>query len=89
LDGGHVLYSLEPSRQAFAARVFLAALLPLGFVWWGWWAWALAVLILHRGRVAHPRVLQGGPGIGVVRALLAWVLIATFLLTFVPRPIGL
>ena len=89
LDGGHVLYAFEPRRHGFAARAFLLALLPLGFLWWGWWAWAAVVLLLHRGRVDHPRVIQGEPDIGRVRGALAWLLIAMFFLTFVPVPITL
>lgn len=87
LDGGHVLYALFPGRQERFARLFFLALVPLGLLWWGWWAWAALVLFLHRGRVGHPSVLQPAPGIGRSRTVVGWVLIATFLLTFVPVPI--
>ena len=89
LDGGHVLYALQPRRYTLAARGFLLALVPLGFVWWGWWAWAVVVLVLHRGRIEHPPVIQHEPTIGPVRRTLGWALIAMFFLTFVPMPIHL
>lgn len=89
LDGGHVLYALDPRGHALSARLFLLSLLPLGLLWWGWWAWAAVVLVLHRGRVDHPRVIQGEPGIGRVRRVLAVTLILIFFLTFVPVPVSL
>jgi len=89
LDGGHVLYAVSPRRAALGARLFLAALLPLGLVWWGWWAWALIVVAIHRGRIQHARVLQPGPGLGPRRRILGWLVIAVFFLTFVPVPVHL
>ncbi len=89
LDGGHVLYALFPERHHHFARLFLLTLVPLGILWWGWWGWAALVLVLHRGRVGHPRVVQPGPGVGAFRMVLGWLLIAAFLLTFVPVPIQL
>ena len=89
LDGGHILYALAPRRHALAARTFLLCLIPLGLVWWGWWAWAAVVLVVNRGRVGHPTVLQQEPAIGPLRRVLGWALIAVFLLTFVPVPLHL
>jgi Zn-dependent protease len=89
LDGGHVIYAFSPQRHVLAARAFLVALVPMGFAWWGWWVWAGAILLLHRGRVKHPAVIQQGPGIGSRRRLLAWLLIGVFFLTFVPVPLDL
>lgn len=89
LDGGHILYALAPERHARAARLFLLCLIPLGLLWWGWWAWAVVVLLVNRGRVAHPRVLQQEPSLGPLRRALGWLLIAIFLITFVPVPLHL
>jgi Zn-dependent protease len=89
LDGGHVLYSLFPRAHARLARLFLVSLVPLGLLWWGWWGWLALVLVLHRGRVGHPPVLQVEPDVGGTRRVLGWLLILTFLLTFVPVPIEL
>ena len=89
LDGGHVLFALRPGSAGLFAWAFLIALVPLGFVWWGWWAWAVVVLVVNRGRIRHPRVVQGEAPIGGVRGLLGWALIAVFFMTFVPVPIRL
>ena len=72
-----------------AARGFLLALVLLGFLWWGWWAWAVVVLVLHRGRVEHPPVILHEATIGPARGLLGWMLIAMFLVTFLPVPLNL
>ena len=87
LDGGHVLYAMHPGRSTRAARWFMVALIPLGFVWWGWWAWAGVIAVLHRGRVAHPPVIQHAPEIGRTRSVLGALLILIFFLTFVPVPL--
>jgi len=89
LDGGHVLYSLFPRGHVRLARLFLLSLLPLGLLWWGWWGWAALVLVVHRGRVGHPSVIQAAPELGRARRVIGWMLIATFFLTFVPIPIQL
>lgn len=89
LDGGHVLYALFGDRQSRAARWFLLALVPLGFLWWGWWVWALLVAALHRGRMGHPALAQAGPGIGKKRTAVAWLMIFVFFITFVPIPLHL
>jgi membrane-associated protease RseP (regulator of RpoE activity) len=89
LDGGHILYALAPQRHSWAARGFLVALFPLGLLWWGWWGWAAIVLVLHRGRVGHPRVVQQESDIGRARRAVGWALIAIFFLTLVPVPLKL
>ena len=89
LDGGHVLYAMHPGRSVRAARLFMLALVPLGFLWWGWWGWGVLIAFLHRGRVAHPPVIQNAPEIGPARRLLGAALIVVFFLTFVPVPLRL
>ncbi len=89
LDGGHVLYAFAKGRQSRVAGWFLAVLVPLGFLWWGWWVWAILIAVLHRGRMRHPEVAQDKPEIGRTRTALAWIVIGVFFLTFVPVPIKL
>ena len=87
LDGGHILYALAPDRHRAAARAFFVFLIPLGVLWWGWWAWGLLVLLVNRGRVDHPAVIQRQAGLGPLRQTLAWVLIFVFFLTLIPVPL--
>ena len=67
----------------------MLALFPLGFLWWGWWAWALLIALLHRGRINHPPVVQAEESIGRARRTLGWLLVAIFFLTFVPVPLNI
>jgi len=87
LDGGHILYAIAPHHHQRAARVFFLCLIPLGFIWWGWWAWAALVLLVNRGRVEHPTVIQRQAGVGLFRRILGWALIGMFFLTLVPVPL--
>lgn len=89
LDGGHILYALVPKHQSTAARLFMVALLPLGFLWWGWWAWALLIAVMHRGRLNHPAVVQPEKHIGRTRRILGLALVIIFFLTFVPVPLNI
>jgi membrane-associated protease RseP (regulator of RpoE activity) len=90
LDGGHILYCLwEQPGQVRAAGLFVAALVPLGFVWWGWWLWGGAALLVNRGRLRHPPVVQPAVPLTPLRAFLARAAIVIFFLTFVPVPLHL
>jgi len=85
LDGGHMLYVLF-GRQA-AQRVLpfiLVALVGLGFVWSGWWLWAMIIFIL--GRAYAEPLDQITPLDGRRRALAVLALIL-FVLTFTPVPL--
>ena len=64
-------------------------LIPLGELWWGLWLWAGLALLVGRGRLSHPKVLQPQIGLGGVRTFVAWSAILMFVLTFVPLPIRL
>ena len=89
LDGGHILYCLwEQPGQVRAARVFVAALVPLGAIWWGWWLWGGAALLVNRGRLRHPPVVQPLVPLTRTRALVARFTILIFFLTFVPVPLS-
>lgn len=87
LDGGHILHALSAPLQRRMGRLGLLVLLPLGFLWAGWWVWAFVILALSRRRIAHPPVLQEGVPLDRVRTWLARLAILVFVLTFVPIPI--
>jgi hypothetical protein len=90
LDGGHILYSLwDQPGQERAARAFVLLLIPLGMLWWGWWVWGAAALLVNRGRLRHPPVLQPLVPLDPRRRRLAWFAILIFFLTLPPIPIAL
>jgi Zn-dependent protease len=87
LDGGHALFAAAPRIQRRLALVFWLALAVLGwFTWTGWLFWALVVVVLSRGSLAHPPVLHGDRPLPPSRAIMAFLALLLFVLTFVPRP---
>lgn len=90
LDGGHVLYALGGRKiQRWAGWGFLVLLVPLGYLWWGWWLWGGVAVVLSRGRVGHPPVLQESVPLDPFRRALALGAILIFFLTFVPLPLAI
>ena len=89
LDGGHILYALAGPRQRTFALAFVALMLALGFVWWGWWLWSAVALVLGRGSLAHPPVLMEEAPLERGRKILGWAAIVLFLLSFSPAPLQL
>lgn len=86
LDGGHVLYALLGKRQRWIGGAMLVALLGLGWAWMGWWVWAALILIVSRGRLAHPPVFDPDFPLDSRRRVVAWACVVLFVLTFMPRP---
>lgn len=89
LDGGHILYALSGRAQRVASILFLLVLVPAGRLWWGWWMWAILVLVLSRGRLVHPKVVQPQVPLTGPRRWVVGLSILVFLITFVPIPIRL
>ncbi len=84
LDGGHVLYALI-GRKAFALwRALLVILLLLGFLWSGWWLWA--VIIFFFGQ-AHADPLDQITPLDARRKFLAALTLVLFLLLLTPVPL--
>jgi len=86
LDGGHILYAAQPRLHRRAALAFWLVVLGLGHWWVGWYLWAGLVLVLSRGRLDHPTVLDAYRPFPASRRWLLWVASVLFLLTFAPAP---
>lgn len=86
LDGGHVVYALSRRVHRIAGIGTLALLVGLAAWWVGWLVWAVLILLLGRGRVAHPPVWDPAFRLNGPRRAIAWACIAIFILTFVPQP---
>ncbi len=86
LDGGHILYSAFPTWHRRVARLFW--LLTIGLAWlsWTWLVWGVLVLLLSRGRLDHPPVLDAYRPLPRSRLWLLLISLMLFVLTFAPVP---
>ena len=85
LDGGHILYSFVGDVHKLLTRLFVFALLPLGYFsdTWSWIFWA--VLIFFFG-MRHPRLYDQTP-LGSGRVQLALLALIIFVLSFCVSPV--
>jgi Zn-dependent protease len=86
LDGGHILYAALPRQHARAAITCWALILTLGWFWKGWLVWGLVVLLLSRGRLNHPPVLDAYRPLPRSHRWLAWAGAVLLVITFAPVP---
>jgi membrane-associated protease RseP (regulator of RpoE activity) len=86
LDGGHVLYALVGRGQAWVGLATWIGLVIVGRSFPGWWIWAVFTLILGRGSIAHPTVLDRYRRLPARRQPLGWATALLFILTFTPVP---
>ena len=86
LDGGHVAYALfgEKARYLFIP-VLLVALIGLGFLWNGWWLWAVLIFFLRPD--ARPTPRRFATPLDPKRKLIAIIALIVFVLTFTPLPL--
>lgn len=85
LDGGHIFFALFGPRYAQIANMVIAVLLlGMGFLWSGWFLWAVLVAVL--GRTHTPLRNEVTPLTGGWRTL-AIVGLIVFVLVFIPIPI--
>lgn len=87
LDGGHIVYALVGRHQAAIGKLMWYTLLILGFQFWGWWIWAALIMILGRGRIAHPSVLDPHRPIPMSRWPLGLATGVLFIVTFTVDPL--
>ncbi len=86
LDGGHIFFTLFGPRAAtIMSMVVAVALLGLGFLWNGWFLWAVLVAVL--GQQRSPLLNEVSPLRGSWR-LLAVLGLVVFALVFTPIPIS-
>jgi peptidase M50-like protein len=88
LDGGHILFARLPRLHQRVAVIFWLIVIALGTLWFGWYVWGGLVLLLSRGRLSHPPVLDALRPLPESRALVWWLAVALFLITFAPAPLA-
>ena len=86
LDGGHILYAALPRWHQRIAVLFWCLVILLGRWWWGWYLWGFLVLLLSRGRLGHPAVLDAQRPLPQSRQAVAWAALGLFVVTFAPVP---
>jgi membrane-associated protease RseP (regulator of RpoE activity) len=84
LDGGHVIYVLMGKRARALWPVILGFLILLGFVWSGWWLWALLIFFLGR---LYAEPLDQITKLDSPRVAVAILGIILFFLVFTPVPL--
>jgi len=86
LDGGHIIYAALPRLHQPVARFFWLIVMLLGWFWYGWIVWGLIVLMLSRGQLRHPPVLDTYRPLPPSRRWLVLLSLVLFILTFSPAP---
>lgn len=84
LDGGHTLYVLLGRRVRVLFPFIVGAVLLMGFVWQGWWLWA--VMIYMFGRQQSPLLDEITP-LDETRRLVAIATLLLFILLVTPVPL--
>jgi membrane-associated protease RseP (regulator of RpoE activity) len=84
LDGGHAVYVLLGRRTPSLLPVILLALILLGWVWPGWWLWAVIILLFGR---FHFQPLDEITPLDPPRVALAILGLIVFILVFTPVPL--
>jgi membrane-associated protease RseP (regulator of RpoE activity) len=84
LDGGHIMYVLLGKRTSRLFPFILIALVLLGFVWNGWWLWAVLIFFLGRFRV---EALDEITPLDPKHQALAVLGVIIFILVFMPVPL--
>ncbi len=91
LDGGHVAYAVLGRRARLLSRVMVAVLAAMGVLFHTTWLlMAGVVLVLEfksKTRLKHPEVVDEGAPLGLKRRLLAFLVLAIFVLSFIPAPV--
>ena len=85
LDGGHAVYAVFGRRHRLLRWPVLAVLVGLGFLYRGWWLWAVLVLVLTTLR--HPALADEDEPLDPRRMAVAAAVLLILVLSFVPIPI--
>jgi len=83
LDGGHIVFAIDPRAHRTASLLAIVVLLPLAWYYWlGWLLWAIILRLTGR----HPQV-PNFPALDLKRRLLAIFGLLMLVLTFSCNPL--
>jgi membrane-associated protease RseP (regulator of RpoE activity) len=84
LDGGHIVFAVNPRAHRVVSTLSIVALLILSWYYWvGWLVWAI---LLRATGSRHP-IVPPQPGLGRKSKWLAVVAVLMLLLTWIPSPL--
>jgi Zn-dependent protease len=83
LDGGHIIYAVFGKKVNRILPVILVATVLLGFLWSGWWLWAVLIFLMGR---SHAEPLDQITQLDSRRKALAVLMLIIFLVTLAPIP---
>ena len=83
LDGGHIVFALNPGAHRRISRMAIIVLIPLGiYFWFGWFVWAV---LLWVSGLRHPSV-PTWPDLSKRRRATSLLALLLLLLTLAPAP---
>jgi len=83
LDGGHIIYAMFGDKCGAVSKLFFVLLFPLGYVWNGWWLWALIITLFG---FKHAPVIDDSIILAKKHRIMGLFSIAIFVVTFIPVP---
>lgn len=84
LDGGHTVYALFGKAVMKTRPFILVALIAMGFLYSGWWLWALLIFFLGRNHAEpYDQITKLDPQ----RKIMAVITLIIFVLVFTPVPL--
>jgi len=83
LDGGHIIYGLIGRWQHKISRVFLVAMMILGFWWAGWWFFGVLVFLFG---INHPPTYNDDKKLPLPARVMGIASLVIFVISFIPMP---
>src|SRR5262249_5127569 len=84
LDGGHIVYALNPRAHRWVSTLSIVALIVLSWYYWiGWLVWAILLRVTGS---RHP-IVPPQPGLGRKSKWLSLIAVLMLSLTWIPSPL--
>ncbi len=91
LDGGHIAYAVLGRRARLLSWIMVAFMAVMGVFFHPIWLIMAAVVLVFefksKQRLKHPEVVDEAAPLGPKRRLLAFLILAIFVMSFIPAPV--